>query len=175
MIRGRRPRLLGLLAGAAWALLCGFHPPLGGAYRGIGTEPPDAVLQDLEGSRTALSERSGRWLLLKFGTTWCQRCDDQIRELNAIAPFLEEFGIRVVEIYLREEDSLVRADLRNHPRGYLATTLLDLRGETIFLYGLRQIPRLFLVDPDGLIRMDSLYTQAPELKRRMVEVVAGGG
>lgn len=150
-----------------FGLLCGFREPFRGAYEGTDTEAVDVSLAHLDGTSKALSRAVGGWTLLKFGTTRCPRCDDQIRELNTLAPFLEAEAVEVIEIFLREPPDAVRNDLENNPRFYRTQILLDPRGDSIVLYGLRLIPRLFLVDPQGTVRLDTSYLEATELKERI--------
>ncbi|GAB4274672.1 MAG: hypothetical protein Kow0092_30090 [Deferrisomatales bacterium] len=166
-----RPSRIVLLL-TAFSLLVGFRNALDGTYQGVGTEAPDTRLVDLEGAPVALSEAVSGWTLLKFGTTWCPRCDDQIRELNRLAGFLHRRHIQVVEVYLRESEEAVRAEQEQLSRTYAPRVLRDPGGDAILLFGLRIIPRLFLVDPGGVVRLDTRYAEAPELKRRIGEVLA---
>lgn len=148
-------------------LLMGFRAPPEGVYQGVGSEAPDAVVVDLEGRTHRLSEGAGRWTLLKFGTTWCPRCGEEVGELNRLAGDLQKMGVYVVEVFLREPGGAVRADAKAHPRAYRGQVLLDEGGETIQPYGISVIPRLFLVDPKGVVRMDLPFQDAAKLRHSL--------
>lgn len=151
----------------AAVLLTGFRAPPEGSYEGIGSEAPDAKMVDLEGKERRLSEGAGSWSLLKFGTTWCPRCGEEVSELNKLAPELQKMGVRVVEVFLRETDAAVRADAKARRRVYRADILLDPTGESIQAYGVSVIPRLFLVDPKGIVRLDSQFQDAGKLRQSL--------
>ncbi len=165
------PRLRALLPLLAGLLLCGFRAPLEGAYDGVGTVAPDLSLTDLQGRDHDLSELALGWTLVKFGTTWCGRCDDQTRELNDLAAFLEAEKVSVVEVYVREEPGDVRSDVEREARVFASRIALDGRGESILLYHLRVIPRMFLVDPQGVVRLDAPYTESAKLRGRLREAL----
>lgn len=130
-----------------------------------------ALLVDLEGARRQLLERPGAWTLLKFGTTWCPRCAQEVEELNKLAIDLQKMGIRVVEVFLRETPQVVRAELKARPRVYRSLTLLDPSGLTIPAYGISVIPRLLLVDPNNIVRLDEQFLDGPRLKRSLSKTV----
>ncbi|MBI5015108.1 MAG: TlpA family protein disulfide reductase [Deltaproteobacteria bacterium] len=145
------------------ALTMGFRAPPQGVYEGLGSQAPDVALVDLDGKPRRLLEAGAAWTLLKFGTTWCPRCGDEVVEINKLAAELQKMDVRVVEVFLREAAGAVRADVKAHPRAYRGVILLDATGDTLPSYGLSVIPRLFLVDPKGAVRLDSQYLDAPQL------------
>jgi peroxiredoxin len=148
-------------------LLVGFRAPPEGSYQGVGSEAPDGGLVDLEGHARRLSEGAGGWTLLKFGTTWCPRCGEEVDELNKLAGDLQKMGVRVVEVFLRETGDVVRAHVKARPRAFRGLILVDAEGETIQAYGVSVIPRLFLVDPKGLVRLDSQFQDAGTLRQSL--------
>lgn len=170
---GRVSKIVFIVAVAA--LLCAFRASTEARYAGVGNPVPDLVLETLEGQREdLLGERSG-WILLKFGTTWCPQCGDEVDELNRIAGDLRQRGVRVVEVFLRETPEVVRDDVHKMPRSYPARILLDRRGESISVFGVRVIPRLVLVDPAGIARADSRFQSAKDLLATIDRALARAG
>lgn len=151
----------------ALLLLCGFRANLEGEYEGVGTPAPDVTLADLDGKPRHLNEGAGGWVLYKFGTTWCPRCGDETEALNKLTPDLQKMGIRVMEVFLRETPEVVRGEVRARPRTYRGTVLVDSQGATLPVYGLSVIPRLFLVDPKGIVRLDSQYQEPDALRQAL--------
>ncbi len=155
-----------LLTGLAF-VLCGFRAPPEGAYQGPGSPAPDAVLRDVGGKAFTLSEALGGWTVLKFGTTWCPRCETEVDVFNALAPELRARAVRVVEVFLRESAEVVQQEVSARPRRYEAVILLDPDGRTIPLYGVSVIPRLFWLDPEGTVRVDTTFQNADQVRRTL--------
>ena len=168
-----RPCLAALCA-VAFLFLSGFRAPPETAYGGPGTVAPDAVLETTAGENRSLPEASeAGWTLLKFGTTWCPQCARQVGELNLLAPWLRDAGVRVVEVFLKESPRAVLAEQEKIRRAYDGEVLADPDGATLPLYGVQLIPRLFLVDPGGAVRLDSGFLPADQLKDRISAALDG--
>ena len=165
-------RYLPLLLAGLGAVLCGFRAPPEGVYQGLGSPAPDAVLRDVGGQAFTLSEALGGWTVLKFGTTWCPRCEAEVDVFNALAPELETRGVRVVEVFLRESADAVRQEISARPRRYEAVILLDTDGRTIPLYGVSVIPRLFWLDPEGVVRADTTFQNPDQVRRTLERLMA---
>ncbi len=161
-------RFLTLLIVALGVVLSGFRAPPEDAYEGLGSRAPDAVLRDVAGRAFTLSEALGGWTVLKFGTTWCPRCEAEVEVFNQLASELRTRGVRVVEVFLRETAAVVRQEVAARPRRYEAVILVDPDGRTIPLYGVSVIPRLFWLDSEGVVRADTTF-QNPEQVRRTLE------
>ncbi|GAB6061636.1 TlpA family protein disulfide reductase [Deferrisoma palaeochoriense] len=160
---------------AVAALLCAFRASTEARYAGVGNPVPDLVLETLDGRQEDLLGGRSGWILLKFGTTWCPQCGDEVGELNRIAGDLRQRGVRVVEVFLREPPEVVRADVRRMPRSYAGRILLDRNGEAISAFGVRVIPRLVLVDPAGVARADSRFQAARDLLATIDRALAHAG
>ncbi len=159
------------LAAVAIILLSAFRALPGGPYGGVGAQVPDTVLGDLDGGRVTLSEVRTGWTLLKLGTTWCPQCSRQVTELNRLAEELTLRGIEVVEVFLREDAPVVRKHLRSRARRYPFRVLLDPGGEAIPAFRVSLIPRLVLVDPGGIVRMDTRFQTANQLRASLARVL----
>ncbi len=159
------------LAALALILLSAFRALPDGPYAGVGSPVPDAVLGKLEGGQVTLSEVRTGWTLLKLGTTWCPQCTREVVELNRLAEELELRRIEVVEVFLREDATVVRKHLRSRPRRYPFRVLLDPAGNAIPAFQVRLIPRLLLVDPEGIVRMDSRFQTATQLRASLARVL----
>jgi alkyl hydroperoxide reductase subunit AhpC len=145
--------VLAVLAGLALANLAAAE--LGPA--------PAWELNDLQGEPHRLEEWRGKWALLKLGRTDCPNCALEIHELAKIKDRLGEMGVDVIDIYLREDRYNVKKYWQKKDSDYQPTVLYDWKGGLIRSYGVSIIPRLFLVDKDGVIVWEGGYTPAPEL------------
>ncbi len=76
--------------------------------------PGDLALSDLDGRSRALSEWSGRPLLINFWATWCGPCVHEMPILDALRREQPDGGLEVVGIALDDPDAVRRfvADLK---------------------------------------------------------------
>lgn len=120
----RWPRLLSgalLLLTAAGIALSGERPPATSAY-------PDIRLPDVDGRSRALSEWSGRPVLLNYWASWCGPCLKEMPELDAFQASQRQASqqqasqrgdpaVQVIGIALDERDS-IHAYLQRRPVRY---------------------------------------------------------
>ncbi|MBI5443798.1 MAG: TlpA family protein disulfide reductase [Deltaproteobacteria bacterium] len=141
-------------SGGAWAL-------------GVGDVAPDFRLKDLEGRERTLSElRQGASLLLDFGSVYCVSCQETRRGLERFRRKGKSRGIRVVAVNV-DPPKAAKAS-RSVARGLRLEfpVLLDGKGATARAYGVAQIPRLFLIDDEGIVR--AVYEELPRALERKV-------
>ncbi|MEP0841304.1 MAG: TlpA family protein disulfide reductase [Phycisphaerae bacterium] len=116
---------------------------------------------------------AGKWLLIDFWATWCRPCKDEM-------PYLQE----VYEAFGKDDRfamiSLSVDDERNKPRQYAMEN--GMKWHQGFLgmgfnaplmksFGVRGIPALFLIDPDGKIAAVGL--RGARIKPAIAKALAG--
>ena len=113
---------------------------------------PDFALRDLDGNTFALSDFEGQRLLLTFWAGWNRESVGRLSDLNILA----QAGWQVVAVNLMEDpDRVLSAAGRvRYP------ILLDPDGHVGRLYGVEDMPSVFLIHADGTVA--SLGTQLPE-------------
>jgi thiol-disulfide isomerase/thioredoxin len=115
----------------------------------IGEAAPDLQLAWLDGSPAGnLESLRGRVVLLEFWRTWCSPCLSQVPRLNALAERYEADGLAVVAV-TNEEEELVRATALEV--GMTFPVALTPGAEADDAYGIRAVPRAFLIDRHGLL------------------------
>ena len=102
-------------------------------------------------------------MLLDFWGSWCGPCRAESPELRQLyeqfheAPFSDASGFEVVSIAVDQDSARVRQALRQDRRRW-PHQIVDITGSLRFfdgplarLYGVRQLPASFLIDPRGKI------------------------
>jgi thiol-disulfide isomerase/thioredoxin len=156
----RRPKfhtLAGLAVLALILLIAGDPPVVSGpndsappaAAIHAATTPEaarDFSLTTLDGGSLALSELRGQWVLLNFWATWCPPCREEMPYLNQVA---NEREMVVLGINFNEDHATVEQFVRDHQLTF--PMLLNPDDITLLVYGVRGLPRSFVIAPDGAI------------------------
>jgi thiol-disulfide isomerase/thioredoxin len=136
-----------------------------------GRTAPTFSLPTLEGKREMLSIWAGETLskpyinkephtvIISFWATWCKPCQKEIPELMRFAEKHRDSKIKLFCISIDKEGaSIVKPFVQE--KGYTVPVLLDPYQKTAERYGVRSLPALVVIGPDGVIRHSSVgYTE----------------
>jgi len=125
-----------------------------------GDEAPSFSLPSLDGNREALRVWTGDKLskphvndekhlvILSFWATYCKPCKKEIPELMAFAKKHKEKKIKIFLISIDKEGAeIVKPFIEKNK--YTLPVLLDPYSRTAERYGVRSVPALFVIGPDG--------------------------
>lgn len=116
-----------------------------------GTVAPDFTLQDVEGNSVNLRDFRGRYVVLAFWASWCPDCRAEIPELREMYEKYDPEMLRIVVVSFDRTLEKLNAFLTENPFPW--TVLFDPAGmkESAIgkAYGVKWIPSLFLIGPDG--------------------------
>lgn len=116
-------------------------PVLGGA-----TDPPRSL---------RLADLRGKVVLLDFWATWCGACKDTHPTVAALAREYDESDLVVLGIVFRDDPGRARAYFaREGGAGH--PFVVDARATLRAPYGIRGLPRMFLIDRQGNVAAECL-------------------
>lgn len=121
----------------------------------VGAEAPDFTLQTFAGEEVALSEQSGKVVVLNFWGSWCEPC---IREMPAFQRYWESAPDDVVMIGVgakqdpvdKSQEFAERFDI-TYPIGRDDGGDRVTTGTIAEDYGITFYPMTFVISPDGMI------------------------
>lgn len=137
----------------------------------------------LDGQAFRLSELEGQYVLLDFWGSWCPPCRKENPELVQLydryseANFEQAQGFTIVSIGIEDNRArwkkAIRSDELHWPYHIYdqATSLRFFDSEIAKLYGVKQVPTKYLLNPDG--RIIAVKPTVAELDKRLAEATSG--
>lgn len=126
-----------------------------------GEQAPDFTATTINGSQFALSDLRGKYVLLSFWGSWCGPC---IKENPNLKQLYDAFGGRslvgaegfeIVSIALEKSDRqtlrIIEKSNLNWPYHVIDVTRFVMMSEYAQLYGVKELPSKFFIDPEGNI------------------------
>lgn len=119
----------------------------------IGKDAPYFNLMSLEGSYINSVDLSDRPTVITFWATWNSESIDQIKIFDDYLASLKDTSLesspRILAIDSQEAKSTVENVIRRG--GYKLEVLVDQKGETSTLYGIKTLPTTFFINREGKI------------------------
>ena len=120
----------------------------------------------MNGEPVALSDYRGQWVLVNFWATWCPPCVEEMPFLDQLAA---ERDLVVLGVNFKEEAALVAQFVAEN--GIDFPILLQPDEITLLFYGVRGLPRTFLIAPDGTLAHTAIGALRPaEFSARLDEL-----
>jgi len=114
---------------------------------------PDFTLVDRQGQSHALSQyRGNHAVLLEYWATWCAPCRLSLQRTKTYHERYGDSGLKILAVSVDGESSADRIDPFVESQGLPFTVLHDADGSVRSAWKVTAIPRIFLIDPQGLIR-----------------------
>ena len=139
-----------LIAGLAIAAIVGFLPREEEAPR----LAPAFSLVSLDGETVRLADYAGQVVILDFWASWCRPCTRTFPALHEVSEAYAERGVELLVVSLDRKEAAAFEYLTENgfpTENVLWGSLAEARAIKE-LYGVRGIPRTFLIDRNGLIR-----------------------
>ncbi|MBI2568825.1 MAG: TlpA family protein disulfide reductase [Candidatus Schekmanbacteria bacterium] len=130
------------------------EPDLAAILRARGIQPLTPAqpalafeLAGLDGTKVALADFAGRWVLLTFWATWCGPCRSEMPSLQQFATKHTAEGFTVLAVATGSDVGQVRSFVSK--LGLSFPVVLDEEDRVAALYRAHSIPMTYLVDPGG--------------------------
>lgn len=115
-----------------------------------GASAPDFVLKSVAGTNLRLSEYRGQVVMLSFWASWCGRCRSQLEGLVSLYDRYEGAGFELLAISLDTSSAQAGDTVSAIEIGF--PVLHDPSGSVGELYEVDSMPRIVLIDRDGVVR-----------------------
>ncbi len=117
----------------------------------IGTQAPDAELEDLEGNRVRLLDYvRGKPALIEFWATWCEQCEALQPQLDEIQRrWGDRINIVAVGVGVSQSVRRIKRHLERHDPGY--PHLYDRDGAAVRAYDATTTSIVVLLDENGKV------------------------
>jgi peroxiredoxin len=125
-----------------------FSPPTDPEL--VGKPAPEFTLKDVDGREITLASLRGKPVLLDFWATWCEPCRQEMPQIQALYDQFKDKGLMVVGIDTDEPAETARKYFED--QHYSFVNLLGSGHDMVKKYGAEGIPRVMLIDKDGVVR-----------------------
>lgn len=115
-----------------------------------GEIPPDALGHDRDGNDLTVSQYKGKVLIVTFWASWCGYCRQELPVLGKVQQAVGREHLEVVAINYKEDRQAYNGVIRANPKLKL-TYVHDAHGRVSDTYGVKSLPHMFIIGPDGKV------------------------
>ncbi|MBI5286136.1 MAG: TlpA family protein disulfide reductase [Deltaproteobacteria bacterium] len=165
--------------GVYWLLVTGYCLLLfitacqKGGETQIGHPAPGFRLKDIKGGEVTLNSQRGRVVLLRFWSTRCPSCKEEMPALEKSYEAFRDKGLEVLAINV--EDTVEVASNFTREMGLTYPILMDREQKVAGLYSVYGIPTSFFIDKDGIVRERVFGDVKEEAIAKIVTSLSQGG
>jgi peroxiredoxin len=131
-------------------LACGSEDKPAGKERQVGSTAPLFKLNDLEGRPFSLENQKGKVVLLRFWSTQCKSCKEEMPKLETTYQELKPSGMVLVTVNIRDTAEKITEFIEG--MGLTFPILIDENRDAAKKYKVFGVPTSFLIDKEGVIR-----------------------
>ena len=123
-----------------------------------GTVAPNFELPSPDGKKVTLSQFKGKYVVLDFWASWCPDCRKDAPNIVDLYNRFKDKGVAFVGISFDVDAELWKAAIKKYGMNYAhASELKKMReAEISKTYGVKWIPSMVLVDPEGKVVMGTV-------------------
>lgn len=131
-----------------------------------GTAAPDFQIKTLDGKKFKLSKLRGRYVVLDFWASWCPDCRKDIPNLQRMYDRFHGKGVEFVGVSFDDNVTAWQDAVQKYQIPYTQVSELRKWKETAIspLYGVKWIPSIYIIDPDGKVMLSTVVSDKVEAK-----------
>ena len=120
----------------------------------VGQAAPEFALPDLDGTTVRIADFRGQVVILDFWASWCAPCVTTAPVLEELCEHFQDEGVVLVGVTIdrRVEDARQFLEDNGHTSMIALWGSLDAARKVKALYGVVEIPHVFVIDRIGVIR-----------------------
>ncbi len=139
-----------LLISFLFLFACGAEEKPATKKEQIGSSAPSFNLKNLEGKSFSLESQKGKVVLLRFWSTQCKSCKEEMPKLEATYKNLKSSGMVMITINSRDTAEKTAEFIVG--MGLTFPILIDENRDAARKYKVFGVPTSFLIDKEGVIR-----------------------
>ena len=132
----------------------------------VGAKIPEINLPYIDGKSFNLSTLKGKWVLLDFWASWCAPCRREGKHVLELYKEYQSKGFEVLGVSIDQNPDAWKKAIKEDQTTW--KHVLDQKSEVAKTFGVSSVPRVFLIDPEGIIVAVNLYGQELSDKLRMI-------
>lgn len=131
-----------------------------------GTVAPDFSMATVGGDTLSLAQYKGKYVVLDFWASWCPDCRKDIPNVERMYSTYHDKGVEFVGISMDTDKTAWNNAIEKYAIKYAqASELVKFHDTKIAaLYGVKWIPSLVLVDPEGKVVLSTVLSDKMEKK-----------
>jgi peroxiredoxin len=143
----------------------------------VGNEVPDIVLPLADGTVSRLSDYRGKYVVLNFWSSGCDKSAGMFDELHMLYDLVKENdGEFVIVSFALESDVAgwkngIAANKADREGWVHASDCVGAESTAAKLFGVERTPKIILIEPEG--RAVSLYMDIDEMVIRAEQIISG--
>lgn len=138
-----------------------------------GTTAPDFQLKNLQGKKVKLSKLAkGKYVVIDFWASWCSDCRKDIPNIKRLYERFHPLGVEFVGVSFDDNADNWKSAVEKYGLDYTQVSELKRMrdSETAKAYGIKWIPSMYLIDPQGKVVIGTVLSD--KLERTMMKLLA---
>ena len=125
-----------------------------------GQKAADFLVKDLNGKEYSLKDFRGHYLLMTFSASWCVPCKYEYPFLEKAYEKYSDKGLKMIIMNVDDSREKWAGDVKKYKFPFpMLSDLEAFTGELTKNYGAMSIPKVFLIDPNGVIVSGTIRQQ----------------